>query len=193
MDYVALDDRQLMQLIVDADDAALAALYDRYNRLIFSVALRTVGNRNSAEEITLDVFTRVWEKAHTYRPDLASVTVWLTRMTRNRAIDLLRREGSRADSRSVSWEDVTREPQAQSNPEASTNLSIAQQRVREAIADLNPDQQQLLALAYFKGYSHSKISRELGLPLGTVKTRIRTAMRLLRRALQTDTGSFAYA
>ncbi|MGB1251941.1 MAG: RNA polymerase sigma factor [Candidatus Promineifilaceae bacterium] len=192
MDYAALDDHALMQLIVDADDAALAALYDRYNRLIFSVALRTVGNRNSAEEITLDIFTRVWDKAHTYRPDLASVTVWLTRMTRNRSIDLLRREGSRAESRSVSWEDVTREPRAQSNPEASTNLHIAQAYVRQAIANLSPEQQELLALAYFKGYSHSKISRELGIPLGTVKTRIRTSMRLLRRALQTDTGSFAY-
>lgn len=192
MDYVALDDHTLMQLIVESDDAALAALYDRYNRLIFSVALRTVGDRNSAEEVTLDIFTRVWDKAHSYRADLASVTTWLTRMTRNRSIDLLRREGSRAESRSVSWEDVTREPQAQSNPEASTQLHIAQVHVRRAIADLSAEQQELLGLAYFKGYSHSKIARELDVPLGTVKTRIRTAMRLLRRALQTSTGSFAY-
>jgi RNA polymerase sigma-70 factor (ECF subfamily) len=164
-------------------------LYDRYGRLIFSVALHMVGNRDTAEEITFDIFTLAWEKAGTYRPERAKVTTWLTGMARNRAIDRLRMEGSRAESRSVSWAEVLTEPVNHvDGPETAVHLALQKQRVRAAVAELPDVEREALALAYFKGYSHSEIAQSLNWPLGTVKTRIRSAMQKLRVTLQSDTA-----
>jgi RNA polymerase sigma-70 factor (ECF subfamily) len=179
-----LDDQTLIELIIQEDEAALGELYDRYHRLVFSIALNTAGRREDAEEITLDIFTRVWQKAHTYRSERAKVTTWLTRMTRNRAIDVLRREEVRPMKHSVSWADVSPEPAADSDrPEAAAGRAMQKERVREAIATLPDAQQEVLALAYFKGYSHSEIARELDIPLGTAKARLRSAMQKLRALL----------
>jgi RNA polymerase sigma-70 factor (ECF subfamily) len=184
MDYSTLDDKALIKLIAQAHENALSELYDRYGRLVFSIALHTVGNRGTAEEIALDIFTRVWEKAGAYRPEKAKVTTWLTSMTRNRAIDMLRREGSRAESKSISWAEVTSEPvNHQIGPETAVSLSLQKQEVRAAVAQLSPELQEALALAYFKGQSHSQIAKTLNQPLGTVKSRIRKAMKTLRTLL----------
>jgi len=182
-----LDDLALIDLIIQKNEAALGELYDRYHRLVFSIALNTVGRREDAEEITLDVFTRVWDKAHTYRSERAKVTTWLTRMTRNRAIDVLRREEVRPMKHSVSWASVLPEPADDSDrPEAAAHLAMQKERVREAIAALPDAQQEVLALAYFKGYSHSEIARELDIPLGTAKARLRSGMQKLRSLLDDD-------
>jgi RNA polymerase sigma-70 factor (ECF subfamily) len=178
------EDSELIDQVFHRNEAALGELYDRYHRLIFSVAINVVGSREDAEEITLDVFTRVWEKAGTYRADRAKVSTWLTRMTRNRAIDLLRREEVRPMKHSLSWAEVTIEPADMShNPEASASLSLEAQRVRAAMSSLHENQQEVLALAYFKGYTHSEIAKLLDIPLGTAKARIRAGMRQLRALL----------
>jgi RNA polymerase sigma-70 factor (ECF subfamily) len=178
------EDLELINLILLKNEAALGELYDRYCRLIFSVAFNVVGSREDAEEITLDVFTRVWEKADTYRADRAKVSTWLTRMTRNRAIDLLRWEEVRPMKHSLSWAEVTIEPaDSDHNPEASAALSMEIQRVRTVMSTLPENQQEVLSLAYFKGYTHSEIAKLLDLPLGTAKARIRSGMRQLRALL----------
>ena len=87
VDEQKLNDETLLYLITHAHEEALSELYDRYSRLIFSVAFGVVHNHETAEEVTLDIFTRAWEKAGTYDPQLAKVSTWLTRMARNRAID----------------------------------------------------------------------------------------------------------
>jgi RNA polymerase sigma-70 factor, ECF subfamily len=180
-----LDDSDLMLEISRGNEAALGELYDRYSRLVFSVAYRVVQNWETAEEVTLDIFTRAWEKGGTYDPGLAKVSTWLMRMTRNRAIDRLRREKVRPLQHSVSWADIPREPVVEKNsPETAVHLSMEQQRVRAAVASLPQPQQEALALAYFNGLSHSEIAQELDLPLGTVKGRIRGAMKKLRNLLQ---------
>jgi RNA polymerase sigma-70 factor (ECF subfamily) len=182
-----LDDPALINLISEKDEASLGELYDRYHRLVYSIALNVVGRPEDAEEITLDVFSRVWEKADTYRSERAKVTTWLTRMTRNRAIDVLRREEIRPMKHSVSWADVLPEPAANSDrPESAALLSIQKERVHEAINTLPDSQKEVLALAYFKGYSHSEIADELDLPLGTAKARIRSGMQKLRALLQDE-------
>jgi RNA polymerase sigma-70 factor (ECF subfamily) len=182
-----LDDPDLIRLIIQHDEAALSELFDRYHRLIFSVALNVVGDRETAEEITLDIFTRVWEKADTYRVERAKVSTWLTRMGRNRSIDVLRREAVRPMKYSVSWAEIPREPVAENeSPETAAHLTIQKERIRAAIASLPDNQQQALALAYFKGFTHSEIARELNLPLGTVKGRIRSGMQKLRALLQDE-------
>ena len=182
-----LDDSDLINLIIQKNEAALGELYDRYHRLIFSIALNVAGRPEDAEEITLDVFTRVWEKATTYHSERAKVSTWLTRMARNRSIDVLRREEVRPMKHSVGWAEIPTEPTVDNDgPETAAHLAIQKERVREAVATLPHNQQQALALAYFKGFTHSEIAHELNLPLGTVKGRIRSGMQKLRTLLQDE-------
>ena len=181
----AADDVALIERMAKGHSEALSELYDRHNRLIFSVALAIVGDRATAEEITLDVFVLVWKRAGTYRPDRSKVSTWLTAITRHHAIDILRRLDSRADSKSVSWDHA--QPEAKHNPyevEESVELSLQRERIQAAISQLPAEQQEALALAFFGGYTHQQISERLNQSLGTVKTRIRLAMQKLRHLLQ---------
>ena len=184
-DLLTADDAALLQQIVNREAEALSILYDRYGRLLFSVAYHMVGEQNLAEEITLDVFRRVWEKADSYRADRASVRTWLTSMARNRSIDMLRREGVRPEHNSVSWTELLIEPPANNpSPETAVSLQMQAQTVQAALAQLPQEQQDVLALAYFRGYSHSQIASQLDMPIGTVKTRIRLGMQKLRSRLK---------
>lgn len=181
------EDTELIALIAQQNEAALDALYDRYHRLVFSVALAIVHRREEAEEITLDIFTTVWRKAGTYRSDKAKVSTWLTRMTRNRAIDILRREEIRPLKHSVEWASrPALMAYASETTEEAAALKFERQRIREAMILLSENQREVLALAYFGGYSHTEIARVLDLPLGTVKGRIRSAMQRLRACLRDE-------
>jgi RNA polymerase sigma-70 factor (ECF subfamily) len=175
-------------LIAQAKVEALDELYRRYSRLVFSLAIEMVSDQGVAEEITLDIFTRVWEKASTYRAEQAQVNTWLVSMTRHRAIDWLRQQSVRLDQTSLSWADVSPEtvPQNSDTPEQHVEIALRKQRVRAAVAQLPPVQQEALALAYFKGQTHQEIAETLGQPLGTVKTRIRLGMQKLRQLLQDE-------
>ena len=185
VDLRTSEDQALLSKVANQEAGALAILYDRYGRLLFSVAYHMVGEQNLAEEITLDVFRRVWEKADSYRADRASVRTWLTSMTRNRAIDMLRREGVRPERNSVSWTELNFEPHTDSHsPETAVFLQMQKQQVHTALAELPQEQQEVLTLAYFYGYSHSQIASQLDMPIGTVKTRIRLGMQKLRHTLQ---------
>ena len=187
MDLTKLDDATLIRLIVRADADALSELYDRYSRLIFSLALATVGDHGAAEEITLDVFTRVWEKASTYRGEQSKVTTWLTSIARHRSIDVLRRRGARGETQIIGWTELVSVAEPSVNgPEQAVELTMQRQRLRAALAGLPPEQRQVLTLAYFRGYTHSEIAEALGQPLGTVKTRIRLAMQKLRESLHEE-------
>lgn len=188
MDYSSLNDETLIRLIVHQRAEALSALYDRYSRLVYSLALNSVGDQATAEEITQDVFFRVWEKAGTYRLEQAKVSTWLTSITRYRAIDILRRRGSRPEQAWSGWDEsfIHQQPSHEDGPEEIAELALDQQRVRLAIATLPADQQKALALAYFQGLTHAEISARLGEPLGTIKTRIRLAMQKLRKVLQQE-------
>jgi RNA polymerase sigma-70 factor (ECF subfamily) len=187
VDYSKLDDATLIRLIEREHTEALSVLYDRYSRLVFSLAWHLLGDQATAEEVTLDVFTRVWEKAGMYRADKAKVSTWLTSIARYHAIDILRRQGSRPEHNSVAWTEVTSDALLSADgPEEATELTLQRQRVHAAIAELPADQQQALALAYFSGLTHREIADKLGEPLGTVKTRIRLAMQKLRQTLKDE-------
>jgi RNA polymerase sigma-70 factor (ECF subfamily) len=181
-------DNELMGGIARGDETALADLYDRYSRLVMSVALGVVGDRATAEEVTFDVFMRVWQNAAGYDPALAKVPTWLSRLARNRAIDQLRREAIRPAAHSISFSDNVSLPgdQASGDTESAVQLALEQQRVREAVAQLPREQRQALALAYFQGYTHREIARLLDLSLGTVKGHIRGGMIKLRELLAAD-------
>lgn len=189
MDYAGLEDEALIRLIANSHSEALSVLYDRYSRLVFSLAFNSVGDLEAAEEITQDVFLRVWKNAHSYRAEKAQVNTWISSITRYRAIDFLRKRGSRLHFRSISWDDLS--PNAISfdsanNPENRTERSLAAQKVRSAVSQLPDEQKQALALAYFYGLTHSQIAEYLEQPLGTIKTRIRLGMQKLRKAFKED-------
>ena len=187
LDYHQLDDASLMRLMALGKKDALAALYDRYGGLVFSVAFHVCGERGAAEEITQDAFLRAWENAAAYRVELARVSTWLVNIARNRGIDLLRSRKARPEQHAVAWADVNpADLSAGNNPEEDAGLRIERQRVRSAVAQLPQEQRQALALAYFKGMSHREIAEALDEPLGTVKTRIRLGMQKLRHTLNED-------
>jgi RNA polymerase sigma-70 factor (ECF subfamily) len=177
------DDLVLMQRIAGGDQQALAQLYDRYGRLVYGLARGVVGDETAAEEITQDAFTRVWARAGTYLPEQGRPLTWLMRIARNRAIDELRRRSSRPQARSISWLEEEL-PAEGADPSEELEISRRRKKVAGAIAALPAEQRRVLALAYFQAYTHREIAGILKQPLGTVKTRLRSAMKRLRAALE---------
>ncbi|HWQ84635.1 MAG TPA: sigma-70 family RNA polymerase sigma factor, partial [Anaerolineales bacterium] len=190
VDFSTLSDTDLLDWIERAEETALGTLYDRYQRLVFSLAYQSIGEQGLAEEITQDVFLRIWEKAGTYRPDQGKVLTWIVSITRNRAIDMYRRQRIRPEKNSLDFEDLhPREQRDGVDIEAEVELSLQQQRIRAALASLPPEQRQALSLAFFRGFTHTEIAARLHEPLGTIKTRIRAAMHKLHHQL-TDENSY---
>ena len=185
MDYSRFEDQILINLLVDKDENALGELYDRYGRLVFSISLNSISDPSLAEEITQDVFLRLWKNASSYRSEYGKVATWIASITRNRAIDEIRRMNVRPESRLTSWEFTDLELRENSlDVESQIELLQQQNRVRRAISQLPEEQRQVLALAYFQGYTHREIAEIMNQPLGTVKTRIRLAMNKLRSSLE---------
>ena len=184
MDYSKFDDGALIRLITQGHEPALGELYERYGRLVFSIATNSVSDAELAEEITQDVFLRVWRRADTYVAGYGKVVTWLARIARNRSIDVIRQQSVRPEGHSVAWAEMLENaPDDTRGVEDDFDLAQRQQAVRLAISQLPDEQQRALALAYFKGYSHQQIADELGEPLGTVKTRIRLGMQKLSQSL----------
>lgn len=189
-DYTVYSDEKLVSLIAQSREQALAQLYDRYHRLIFSLALVIVNDRATAEEVTLDVFMRVWQKAGTYRAEQAKVSTWLTHIARHHAIDVLRRRAARLDHSALHWEDAIRSAESpHPSPQDSAELSLRRERIQAALAQLPTEQRQALLLAYFGGFTQSQIAEMLAQPLGTIKTRLRLAMQKLREFLKEEDKS----
>lgn len=187
MDYLQLDDDALLQLILRNQANALNELYSRYSRLVYSIALHILVEQAAAEETTLDVFMRVWQKADTYRSDRGTVRVWLSSMARNRAIDVLRQQDVRPNAKRKFWAEESSQPISNEIiPETAVEIKMRKKRIRNAIIQLPEKQRIVLELAYFQGYSQSEIAKLRDLPLGTVKTRIRLAIQKLRKLLQDD-------
>lgn len=189
-DYSRYDDEKLIGLISQQQEGALAQLYDRYSRLIFSLAFAMINDRATAEEITLDVFMRVWQKAESYRSDQAKVSTWLTHIARNHTIDVLRRRSVRLDQYAINWDDALPDDDPHENdPQESTEASLQRERIQSALAQLPLEQKQALELAYFSGYTQRQIAEVLKQPLGTIKTRLRLALQKLRDVLRDEQES----
>lgn len=159
------------------DELAMAELFDRYGRMVYSVALRVLKDAGNAEDVMQDVFFQLWENPGSFRSGYGSLGAWLSVVTRNRAIDVLRRRRP-----SDSTEEVI--VASNVNPASEAERNTIMEKVRTVLNGLPADQQRSLELAYFEGLSHSEISAQTGDPLGTVKTRIRSALTSLRKALK---------
>jgi RNA polymerase sigma-70 factor, ECF subfamily len=171
-------DIALLDRIVARDEQAVAELYDRHHRLLFGLILRILRDRSEAEEVLQEVFVLVWTRAETYNVALGSPAAWLVRIARNRGIDRLR-----ANSVRVRATESAPLPEPAESPEARAVLSEQQRAVACALQSLPQDQRLLIEHAYFLGLTQSELAERFNLPLGTVKTRIRTGMIALREQL----------
>jgi RNA polymerase sigma-70 factor (ECF subfamily) len=171
-------DIALLDRIVARDERAVADLYDRHTRLLFGLILRILRDRSEAEEVLQEVFVLVWTRAETYNVALGSPAAWLVRIARNRAIDRLRSNSVRL--RAVESAPM---PPAAESPETQAVAGERQRVVKRALDGLPADQRVLIEQAYFLGLTQSELAERFQLPLGTVKTRIRTGMMTLREQL----------
>ncbi len=182
MDYTKLDDSALVVLVARRDEAALGALYDRYSRLVYSLALRIVGERTMAEEIVMDSFISVWRAAGTFVEERGRFVAWLTSVARHRAIDELRRLNVRPEGTAVELDEAIKT----SGPEPLEDLVDVRYRraqVRAVLSRLPDAQREALELAYFGGLTQQEIADKPGTPWGTVKTRMRLGMLKMRDEL----------
>ena len=174
----AAADITLIERIVARDEGAVGLLYDRHHRLLFGLILRVLRDRSEAEEVLQEVFVQVWMRGDTYNVALGTPAGWLVRIARNRAIDRLRSNTVRA--RAV---DSAPLPEVPNSPEAHACVSEQQRVVAQALGALPADQRELIEEAYFLGLTQTELAARHKLPLGTVKTRIRTGMLALRQLL----------
>ncbi len=188
-DYRELSDEELMRRLFYQDRHAFEAIFDRYGDLVYSTALRVLRDAHLAEDISQEIFVRLWRKPESYVAERGRFLTWLISVTRNRAVDEARARGRRQRYETGS-------PEGQELPAGDTidpglNAQLAEQRriVRAAVAELPPEQRQVIELAYFGGLTQQEISERLTQPLGTVKTRIRLGMQKLRAALAPEIRS----
>lgn len=177
------DDRTLIAEIVRRQSGALERLYERYQMVVYHLAFKILNNRESAEEVVLEVFWQVWRDAERYDGQRGSVGAWVTTVARSRAIDALRaRRGEPASGEDVEAALLAADPAG--DPEMQTTLGQRAELVRSALESLPLEQRTALELSFFNGLSHAEIAERLQEPLGTVKTRIRSAMLRLRERLR---------
>lgn len=186
--YAELPDEQLMERVRAGDGRAIATLYDRYGVLVFSLALRMLNDRESAEELVQEVFLRAWRQAASYQPGLGRLSTWLLGIARNLAVDELRRRGARPQRAGGDTEERLNQIASPRNEDPAEQVSAATQRqeIQRALQELPEAQRQVIELAYYGGLTQSEIAERLGDPLGTVKTRMRLATRKLRDLLRED-------
>jgi RNA polymerase sigma-70 factor, ECF subfamily len=165
------------------DPQALADLYDRYGRLVYSLILRVVRDTGTAEDLVQETFLRVWNRVQGFEAGKGSIGPWLLAVARNRAIDYLRSSSSR--ERNALDIDETVHPALASDIESGLLDSDRLRRIKAAMGKLSPQQRQAIELAYFEGLSQTEMAERMGQPLGTVKTWVRTALRSLRDELGT--------
>ena len=171
------EDASLLAELQTGNQPAMATLYDRYSRLVYSVALRVLREPAAAEDVLQEVFMQLWRNPDSFTAARGSLGGWLAVVARNRSIDVLRRRRT-----ATSVDDLPLVAPGNLADEAERNTLM--QRARTSIQQLPRDQRKMLEMAFFDGLTHSEIAEMTGDPLGTVKTRIRTALLSVRKAFR---------
>jgi RNA polymerase sigma-70 factor (ECF subfamily) len=178
-----LEDERLVKRVADGDAAALETLYDRYGQPVYSLALRIVRDPETAEELTQEVFVRLWRYAATFDPARGRFPGWLLGIAHNLSLNEVRRWQSRPQKADLPGDDDERayDPVDESADSAEAAwLNIRREAIVGAIKQLPEAQQRAIELAFFGGYTHLEIANLLGDPLGTIKSRIRIGMQRLK-------------
>ncbi|HEX8221937.1 MAG TPA: sigma-70 family RNA polymerase sigma factor [Chloroflexia bacterium] len=188
LDLSPIADDQLVSRIAAGDARALEALYDRYVRQCFGLALRMVGDPGLAEEVVQEVFLKLWSRPDSYSPQKGAFVSWLLSLVHHRAVDELRKR-SRTEvalDNDQPLSVINTRPDPQPDPSEQVWVMEQQRVVRQALGELPENQRLVLELAYFGGLSQSQIAERTSQPLGTVKTRMRMGLQNLRGLLETN-------
>jgi len=169
------DGARLMERVRARDVDAFEQLYDAYHRLVFGIALRITNDPALAEDVTQSIFLKLWTAPETFRD--GNFAGWLSRVTRNRTLDAVRSRANRPT------DEIPVDLPAEALTDAAVFARIDAQRVRGALSALSDEQRTPIELGFFGGITHEEIARRTGIPLGTVKTRIRTGLRRMRETL----------
>ena len=181
--YEDRDDGELLALIVRQSRDGLEAFYDRYAKAVYSLSMHMLRDPEAAEEVTQDVFFNVWRRASSYNADRGKVSSWLFSIAHHKTIDELRRR-RREQAHVQHGVDLSNEPtDGEGDPMQYATLEFERGELKEALSKLKPEQRKVVVLAYFGGLTHTEIANHLGQPLGTVKTRMRLAMKKLRQVI----------
>lgn len=173
-----MEDAELLEAIAQQDQSAMAELFDRYSRLVYSISLRVLKEPSLAEDVMQEVLMQVWRSPGGFISQRGSLGAWLAVVARNRSIDVLRRRAHQEPLESLT---VAEQPRSMMR---SVEDELLMNQVRSVVMQLPEDQQNSLQMAYFDGMSHSEIAERTGIPLGTVKTRIRAGLSAVRKVLQ---------
>ena len=184
--YRGLRDGQLVELVAQKDAGALEALYERYGRPAYSLARRILTDDTLAQDVVQEVFLSLWRDARRFDAGRGTVATYLLSMTHHRAVDVVRREENLRRWR-TSDEGLELEPDPKARVEDEVEASERRTEVRAALAELPAAQREALLLAFFGGYTQREVAALVGVPLGTVKTRMAAGMRKMKEALQ-DAG-----
>jgi len=184
------EDVALLARIVARDEAAVEALYARYSGPLYSLAYQVTGAERFAQDVVQEVFIALWRDASRFDPQRGAVAPWLFSLARHKAIDLVRRE---ANVRKRTADVDLELEEADDDPAHEAWVRIRRARVREAIEVLTPAQREALELAFFGGLTHVEVAERLEIPLGTAKTRIRSALLRLRDVLGDSVSELAGA
>lgn len=181
-----LKDLQLLKKIAEKDTDSLSEFYDLHSKYLYTIIYFILKDEAEAEDLLQEVFIQIWEKVNSYDETLGNPLAWITRVTRNRAIDRLR---SKSFKNRASETDIERifdlsTDSVTSAPDIISNRSLEQTEIENALKTLNQNQRDLIEFAYFRGYSQSELAEHFNIPLGTVKTRMRAAMLSLREKLK---------
>jgi RNA polymerase sigma-70 factor, ECF subfamily len=174
-----VSEADLLARVAGGDEQALAALYDRLSSLAYGLAFRILGSADAAEDVVQDAFLRIWHRADRYEPGRGAAKPWVLRVVRNVAIDRLRTADARSRAETRSQTDVALAPVSE-QPDEAASRSERSKTLRQALAELPPEQRRAIEIAYFEGLSHSEIAERERMPLGTVKTRIRDGVLRLK-------------
>jgi RNA polymerase sigma-70 factor (ECF subfamily) len=172
---------QFVRRVAKGDQRALHSLYEQTHRIVFTLIVRITANRETAEEVTLDVFYDVWRKASTYDPANGSVVGWIMNQARSRAIDRLRFDQRK--KRVNTYPDSLRHTTDIVDPQQAYLFEEQSRLLRSALDVLTPEERDTIESAFFSELTYEEAARKLNQPLGTVKTRIRSGLRKLRNAL----------
>ncbi len=179
------EEEQLLRRLAAGDVESFGVIYDRYSRSVYSLAWKMLGDAQAAQEVTQEVFEAIWRGAKAFIPGRGTARTWILAMAHHKSVDAMRRQRVR-----------TSEPLSEAHPDDADVVALAMRgvegaAVRAALATLSEAQRAVVVLAYYGGYTQQEIARRLGVPLGTVKTRIRDGLLRLRDRLTAVAGESA--
>ena len=177
---ITYNEQELVSLLQSRNDRAFAYLYDNYSGALFGIILQITGNTDIAGDVLQEVFVNIWRKIESYDPSKGRLYTWMLNIARNASIDILRSKGFQNSRKNRAF------PENEDGILAGTVTSLNTDLIglRKLLESLKPEQRTLIELAYYKGYTHDEIAEMEGIPLGTVKTRIRSALIQLRNLLK---------